>query len=137
MPVLSLVIPLALIVVYLLLAIWLLVRHLAHGPGLRTRLRALADLGPGELIRRTYVSALLVVIGVFVLLLSLSAHQTYLAYQMAPACSEIVSAECRGVLQLEVSRSETQSSKSGNETVVYFAGATVRPPSTRTMCRSP
>lgn len=88
---------------------------------LREQLRAIASLGPGEVLGQTYRAALILLVGVVVLVVGISSYSHYRAYEAAPVCGSAQRPDCRALVQLQVSGVETQSTKSGRDTVVHFA----------------
>ena len=115
-------IPIALTAVYIGISFRAVGHILERGQDWRSRLRSIVALGPGALIKHGWRAFLLLVVGLVVLLLSISSYSWHLAYQAAPACEVAGTVDCRELRQLQVSGVHIQHAKSGDETVVDFAG---------------
>jgi Domain of unknown function (DUF4328) len=113
--------PLLLMLVYLGLAVRM-VPVVLGGGDLRKRIRVVWRFGPAELLRETYRSALVLLIGFIVLLVAANSYRDHLAYQASPSCGSAATADCRAMSQLMVASVTVQSARSGDETVVSFAG---------------
>ncbi len=112
--------PFLLIAAYLIVSIRMIPRVLSGRATLRERLGAIAALGPGEVLRQTWKSALLLLTGLVVLIVGIGSYMQYMAYEAAPDCRLTESKDCRAEQQLQVVRVETQNTKSGQETILYF-----------------
>jgi uncharacterized protein DUF4328 len=62
------------------------------------------------------------VIGLVVLLVAVGSYGSYREYLASPLCGSVHSADCHDLRQLQVSAVSVQHAKSGDETVVDFAG---------------
>jgi len=115
-------IPIALIGVYIFIAFRAVGHILQRGEDWRSRVRAIAALGPGGFLRSGGRALLLIVVGLVVLPLAISSYGSYLDYRAAPACEAAHRVDCRELRQLQVSAVQIQHAKSGQETSVDFAG---------------
>ena len=113
--------PLVIMLGYLALAVRMVPAVLGGGD-FRERIRVVWGFGPAELLRQTYRSALLIVIGVVVAVVAMNAYAEPLAYQASPSCGYVAKPDCRTTRELVVTNVSIQSAKSGDETVVSFAG---------------
>jgi hypothetical protein len=117
-----LLIPFGLLAAYVVLSSKGVRAVLGDGDAWRSRLRAIVALGPGEILRHTYRSLLLILAALVVLPLSISSYHSYFDYLASPSCTEVHSADCRDLRQLQVTNVTQHSAKSGEETTVDFAG---------------
>ena len=115
-------IPIALIGVYIFISFRAVGHILQRGEDWRSRLRSIAALGPGGFARHGWRALLLIVAGLVVLPLATSNYGSYLDYRAAPACDAAHTIDCRELRQLRVSGVHLEHAKSGDETVVDFAG---------------
>ncbi len=113
--------PLLLVVAYLVLAVRMLPAVMGGGD-FRERIRLVWQFGPAEILRETYRSALMLLIGFIVLIVGTNVYGEHLAYQASPSCGYPATADCRAMRELIVAKVSVQSAKSGDETVVSFAG---------------
>ena len=114
--------PLLLMVAYLVLAVRM-VPTVLRGGDFRERIRAIRQIGPAELLRETYRSALMLLIGFVVLIVGISFYVGHLAYQASPPCGYTVTADCRAMHELIVSNVSVRSARSGDDTTVSFVGS--------------
>ena len=121
MSALTVVLPLGLMAVYLWLSFRILLR-LRKGLNLRTWLTSLRSLGFGHFLSHSWLSFLLIVLGTFVLIVASVSFNSYLSYRVSPSCGDLAVADCRALRMLEVTGVESQSAKSGEETVLHFSG---------------
>jgi hypothetical protein len=115
-------IPFALTAVYILISFRAVGHILARGEQWRSRLRSIVALGPGGLLKHGWRALLLVAVSLVILPLGISGYSSYLDYRAAPACDAAHTIDCRELRQMQVSGVRTQQAKSGEETVVDFAG---------------
>jgi uncharacterized protein DUF4328 len=107
---------------YLVAAVLGLRAVLGLGAGWRSIVQTAIGMGPGRLLRHTYRALILLVAGLVVLSIGVSSYARHLDYQASPACTQQPSADCRDFRLLQVSKVELQYSKSGDNTVLDFAG---------------
>ncbi len=107
---------------YIVAAVLGLRAVLGLGAGWRSIVGTAIGMGPGRLLQNTYRALLLVVAGLVVLPLGVSSYARHLDYQASPACTQQPSADCRDFRLLQVSKVEMEHTKSGDDTVLDFAG---------------
>ena len=113
-------VPLLIIAPYVVVAVRVIPHVLAGGVRLRDVIHRAIALGPLEVLSLTYRSTFILLIGIVVSVVGINSYATYLAYQAAPICRSVPQAECRAVVDLEVSSVKTQRGRFTESTVVYF-----------------
>lgn len=115
-------IPIALIAAYVVISFRAVGHILERGEDWRSRLGSIAALGAGGILKHGARAILLIVVGLVVLPVGVSSYGRHLDYESAPACEVARTADCREVRSLQVSGVHVEHARSGDETVVDFAG---------------
>ena len=114
-------IPIVLIAAYIFISFRAVGHILGRGEDWQSRLRAIAALGPGGVMKHGARAVLAIVVGLVILPVAISSYAWHLDYRGAPACQVVRTADCRDLRQLQVSGIHVEYAKSGKETTVDFA----------------
>jgi hypothetical protein len=112
-------IPIAIMGIYLAVSIRILPQLLGR-TNIRDQIRTVISLGPGQFLRHTYVSFILVIVGLAVIVTGIAMYSHHLEYDAAPVCESIPRPECRASVTVQVVRVESHNTRSGTNTSVYF-----------------
>jgi hypothetical protein len=110
-------------VVSLGLPAWQIVLAFRRGVDLRRAPRAFLSKGVFRIMRTGWYALLMICVAVFILPLGINGYQEFVSYSASPRCVAAPSYDCRQLRPAVVTGVATQTTRSGQETTVDFAGA--------------
>ena len=110
-------------VVSLGLPAWQIVLAFRRGVDLRRAPRAIFSRGVFRIVRTGWYALLMICVGVLILPLGINGYQEFVSYSASPRCVAAPSYDCRQLRPAVVAGVANQTTRSGPETTVDFAGA--------------